>query len=80
MITRTLRSYIKGNLLDLVDMKKFEPILLEGDDAYGRDDVIKARVTTRIKARVTTRISSSTSMDRMTRPNRADGLASRKMP
>jgi len=42
MLTRTLRAYVENGLRDLVDTSRFEPIVLEGDDVWGRDDVIEA--------------------------------------
>jgi hypothetical protein len=44
MLTRTLRSYVENGLRDLVDMSRFEPFVLEGDDIWGRDDVIEAHL------------------------------------
>ena len=44
-LIRTLRSYIEQHLLDLVDMNKFEPIIGDGADDYGRDDVVEAHIT-----------------------------------
>jgi hypothetical protein len=40
-LIRTLRSYLERHLLDLVDTNKFEPIVGEGADDYGRDDVVE---------------------------------------
>jgi hypothetical protein len=44
-LIRTLRSYIEGHLLDLVDMNQFQPVVGEGADDYGRDDVVEATMT-----------------------------------
>jgi hypothetical protein len=44
MLTRTLRSYIENGLRDLVDLSTFQPIVLEGDDPYGQDDVVEVTV------------------------------------
>ena len=43
-LIRTLRSYIEQHLLDLVDMNQFEPVVGEGADYYGRDDVVEATI------------------------------------
>jgi hypothetical protein len=42
---RPLRSYIEQHLTDLVDINKFEPVVGEGPDDYGRDDVVEAYIT-----------------------------------